>query len=234
MKDVERPASESALHELRGSGLTILVATPYMDEASRCDRVALMQRGRVLAIDEPAGLGRLFEKPLLSVTGPARYPMLQALRRFPHAHSVLPFGDELHYADARALDQILYNLIDNAIKYSPEGGELLVRALRERGKLPEGRASVLIEVCDQGAGLTPEQRTRIFERFYRVDDGRSRDQGGTGLGLAIVKHLAQAMEGRVGVRANAPRGSIFWVRLPAASPRDATAIDLATTLEEIA
>lgn len=140
----------------------------------------------------------------------------------------------LIYADARALDQILYNLIDNAIKYSPEAGALLVRAQRERGKLPEGRASVLIEVCDQGAGLTPEQRTRIFERFYRVDDGRSRDQGGTGLGLAIVKHLAQALEGRVGVRANTPRGSIFWVRLPAASPRDATAIDVATTLEEIA
>jgi ABC-type multidrug transport system ATPase subunit len=90
------------LHQLRDSGLPVLVSTPYMDEAARCDRVALMQAGRVLAIDAPGGIGGRFEGPLLSVRGRERYRMLQALRRYPHASAVLPFGDELHYSDARS------------------------------------------------------------------------------------------------------------------------------------
>jgi ABC-2 type transport system ATP-binding protein len=89
------------LHELRATGLTIVVATPYMDEAARCDRVALMQGGRVLAIDEPGSLGARFEHPLLAVQGADRYRLLHTLRRHPHAKSVFPFGEALHYADAR-------------------------------------------------------------------------------------------------------------------------------------
>jgi ABC-2 type transport system ATP-binding protein len=89
------------LQELRGTGLTIVVATPYMDEADRCDRVALMQRGRVLAVDRPGAIGRAFERPLLAVRGARRYALLQALRASPHVVSVFPFGEELHYADAR-------------------------------------------------------------------------------------------------------------------------------------
>ena len=80
---------------------------------------------------------------------------------------------------------------------------------------------VRIEVEDFGAGIANEHLDRIFERFYRVDRSRSRELGGTGLGLAIVKHLVEAMEGSVGVVANEPRGSRFWVSLPsvAAPPR---------------
>lgn len=110
-------------------------------------------------------------------------------------------------ADADALDQIIINLLDNAVKYMLAGGHLSIR----------GRAQprhVRIEVADDGPGLAPHHRDRIFERFYRVDTGRSREQGGTGLGLAIVKHLALAMHGEVGVEAATPRGSIFWVTLP--------------------
>ena len=87
------------LHDLKSSGLTMLVATPYMDEAGRCDRVALMQEGRVLAIDAPARIGERFPGPLFSVRGSNRYQMLQALRDYPHAASVSPFGGELHYSD---------------------------------------------------------------------------------------------------------------------------------------
>ena len=89
------------LHDLRATGLTIVVATPYMDEADRCDRVALVQRGRVLAVDEPAAIGRRFEQPLFAVRGPGRYRLLQTLRTFAHAASVFPFGEEIHYADTR-------------------------------------------------------------------------------------------------------------------------------------
>jgi two-component system phosphate regulon sensor histidine kinase PhoR len=119
-------------------------------------------------------------------------------------------------ADAKALDQILYNLVDNAIKYTPDGGRVLVRAALLQDELNHDTHTVRIEVTDSGPGIPAEHRARVFERFYRVDQGRSRDMGGTGLGLAIVKHLCVAMSGRVGVRANEGTGSVFWVRLPAA------------------
>ena len=75
-----------------------------------------------------------------------------------------------------------------------------------------------IEVEDDGPGIAPQHRKRIFERFYRVDAGRAKHMGGTGLGLAIVKHLVTRMHGRVGVEGNDPRGAVFWVDLPADTP----------------
>jgi two-component system, OmpR family, phosphate regulon sensor histidine kinase PhoR len=109
-------------------------------------------------------------------------------------------------ADPGALEQILVNLVENAVKYGPEGGHIELVA---RG---EG-AMVRIEVRDEGPGIAPDQRRRVFERFYRVDPGRSRHMGGTGLGLAIVKNLTEAMGGDVGVDPREPQGSVFWVRL---------------------
>lgn len=90
------------LDELRATGITAVVSTPYMDEADRCDRVALIQRGRLLAVDEPGSIVAAYPLPLLSVTGPRRYRLLQALRAFPHGRSAYPFGASLHYTDARA------------------------------------------------------------------------------------------------------------------------------------
>lgn len=89
------------LHELQASGLTIVVSTPYMDEADRCDRVALMQKGRVLAIDTPDAIGARFPRPLFAVHGLPRHATIEALRAYPHAGSVQPFGDTLHYSDNR-------------------------------------------------------------------------------------------------------------------------------------
>ncbi len=89
------------LDSLRESGLPILVSTPYMDEASRCDRVALVQQGRILAIDDPKTIGGRFPNRLFAVRGHDRYGMLQALRGYPHAVSTFPFGEELHYSDSR-------------------------------------------------------------------------------------------------------------------------------------
>lgn len=113
-------------------------------------------------------------------------------------------------ADQGALDQILVNFIDNAVKYSPADSHVAVRA-DTRGD------TVRIEVADDGPGIPEEHRARVFERFYRVDPGRSRDVGGTGLGLSICRHLAEAMRGKVGVDANQPAGSVFWVELPRSS-----------------
>jgi two-component system phosphate regulon sensor histidine kinase PhoR len=118
-------------------------------------------------------------------------------------------------ADPKALDQILVNLIDNGVKYTRADGHVWVEA-REVGD------AVRIEVRDDGPGIADKHRERVFERFYRADPSRSREAGGTGLGLSIVKHLVESMGGEVGVEPNAPRGSIFWLRLPRA-PQQVTA-----------
>ncbi len=110
-------------------------------------------------------------------------------------------------ADGKALEQVLVNLVDNAVKYTPSGGHVWIRATPDE-------AAVRIEVADDGPDIGPAHRARVFERFFRVDPGRSRDMGGTGLGLSIVKHLADAMGGTVGVEPRSPQGSVFWVRLP--------------------
>ena len=89
------------LDTLRASGLTIVVSTPYMDEAMRCDRVALMQTGRILQIDSPGDIGARYPLPLVEVFGPDRYRLLLSLRKAPHAHSVYPFGTKLHFTDDR-------------------------------------------------------------------------------------------------------------------------------------
>lgn len=115
----------------------------------------------------------------------------------------------LAQGDSRALDQVLLNLVDNAIKYTPEGGRITVR-IAQRGE------EVVIEVADNGPGIPRAHQDRIFERFYRVDKGRSRAQGGTGLGLAIVRHLVQRMKGRISVESQVGEGSTFRVTLAAA------------------
>ena len=110
--------------------------------------------------------------------------------------------------NAPLLEQALVNLIDNAVKYSPVGSAVQVEALRDD-------AEVVVRVRDQGVGIEKSQLDRIFERFYRVDAGRSRKIGGTGLGLAIVKHIAQAHHGRVTVESTPGEGSLFSLHLPA-------------------
>lgn len=115
-------------------------------------------------------------------------------------------------SDPSALEQVLVNLLENAVKYTPAGTPITIRSQDTAA----GR--VRLEVADQGEGIAAHHRERIFERFYRVDPGRARNVGGTGLGLAIVKHLVDAMGGEVGVASNTPRGSVFWVELPAPGP----------------
>lgn len=110
-------------------------------------------------------------------------------------------------ADRRAVEHVLANLMDNAVKYSEPGGRVEVRLSTEGDR-------VRTEVVDTGIGIPDDDLGRIFERFYRVDKGRSRELGGTGLGLAIVKHLLHLIDGEVTVRSTLGRGSAFAFTLP--------------------
>ena len=116
-------------------------------------------------------------------------------------------GELVALADPRALEQVLVNLVENAVKYTSTGG-VTVSAARDG-------AAWIVAVQDTGTGIERHHLPRIFERFYRVDPGRSREQGGTGLGLAIVKHLVIAMGGDVDVESGS-EGTRFSVRLPSA------------------
>ena len=116
-------------------------------------------------------------------------------------------------ADWEGLVQVLTNLVENAVKYCEEGGAVTVR-----GRRAGNGEAVHILVTDSGPGIASKHLPRLFERFYRVDPGRSREQGGTGLGLSIVKHLCDAMGGTVSVESQPGRGSTFTVELPIAPP----------------
>jgi two-component system phosphate regulon sensor histidine kinase PhoR len=111
-------------------------------------------------------------------------------------------------ADSERMRQVISNLLDNAIKYGRAGGTTTVGGR----VLDDGR--IEITVADDGPGIPRESQQRIFERFYRVDKARSREQGGTGLGLAIVKHVVQAHGGEVGLASEPGSGARFIVVLP--------------------
>jgi two-component system, OmpR family, phosphate regulon sensor histidine kinase PhoR len=118
-------------------------------------------------------------------------------------------GAPIVVSDPERLRGILENLVENAIKYTPAGGQVEVAS----GPGPGG--SAVFTVSDNGPGIAAEHLPRIFERFYRVDKARSRDLGGTGLGLSIVKHLAEGMRATVSVESEVGRGSRFTVTVPA-------------------
>ncbi|MEW6516217.1 MAG: ATP-binding protein [candidate division FCPU426 bacterium] len=114
-------------------------------------------------------------------------------------------------ANANLLEQAIVNLIDNAIKFSEPKTTIRIAARAEAGS-----RELQLTVADRGCGIAAEEQERIFERFYRVDKGRSRKEGGTGLGLSIVKHILQVHAGRVTVSSLPGSGSTFTLHLPAA------------------
>jgi two-component system phosphate regulon sensor histidine kinase PhoR len=122
------------------------------------------------------------------------------------------------YADARRLEQMLTNLVENAIKFNRENGTVTISyeedAEVEATQSPIARRRSKIMVQDSGEGIPAQHLERLFERFYRADRARSREMGGTGLGLAIVKHLARAHGGEVSVKSELGKGSIFTIELP--------------------
>jgi two-component system phosphate regulon sensor histidine kinase PhoR len=166
----------------------------------------LLELSRLDAGERPLALGTVRLEEVARQASEAMEP--RAIGKHLSIHRSVP-EDLVAKADPKALEQVLLNLLDNAIKYTPEGGtvELSGERVGEHTHL---------SVRDTGLGIDPKHLPRLFERFYRVDRGRSRDMGGTGLGLSIVRHLVQAMDGDVRVTSQLGAGSTFTVVLPAA------------------
>lgn len=122
--------------------------------------------------------------------------------------------------DRGRLRQILFNLLSNAIKFTPEGGRVTIRAARD------GKEAVRIEVQDTGPGIAAEHQTVIFDKFRQIDGSATREHHGTGLGLAIAKELTHVLGGEIGVVSEIGAGSIFWVRLPHATPEPAPRVPI--------
>lgn len=130
------------------------------------------------------------------------------------SHAIrLSFGFTEMWADAKRLEQVLRNLLENAVRYVPEGRNIEVSWQRlSTDKLG-------LRVKDDGPGIANEHQSRLFERFYRVDEGRSRAAGGTGIGLSLVKHIVQRHGGQVYVKSKLGLGSEFICEFPDEGPR---------------
>ena len=111
--------------------------------------------------------------------------------------------------DRERVHQVLFNLVDNAVRFTPEGGHVTVSARRRNG-------SVEVAVSDTGAGIPSEHLPRLFERFYRADPARARGDGGTGIGLAIARSVVEAHGGQIKAESEPGHGSVFTFDLPAA------------------
>jgi two-component system phosphate regulon sensor histidine kinase PhoR len=168
-----------------------------------------IESGRISMKEEPLELQALVERTLSMIK-----PMADKNRHH-LVTAIMPFLPPVAGDEGR-LAQVLGNLLDNAIKYTPAGGTITVSAALAPSPRTSERPATAIDlsVADTGIGIPEQDRPRVFERFYRVDKARSRELGGTGLGLAIVKHIVEGHGGHVWVEANHPQGSRFVVRLP--------------------
>lgn len=163
-------------------------------------KLARIEAGKLEVEFFPVGLMELIE-------GCAETTLLKASRRQIALEIEVPPGLPSVRGDAGLLRDVLQNLLDNAIQYTPEGGHIHVTA---EAKSRE----VVVTVSDTGIGIPASDQERIFERFYRVDAARSREAGGTGLGLSIAKHIVEAHNGRLSVESVIGEGSKFSFSIP--------------------
>jgi two-component system, OmpR family, phosphate regulon sensor histidine kinase PhoR len=181
--------------------------------------LSAIEAGNVQVSAEPVELHPIVNDVVSSLAAKADAEGIEVINAVP--------GDATVYADARRLEQMLTNLVDNAIKFNRQHGQVKIRhesvpLVQEEGfgggpSPVVGRQSDRIIVEDTGEGIPSQHLERLFERFYRVDRARSREMGGTGLGLAIVKHLALAHDGEVTVTSQLGKGSTFTIELPSAT-----------------
>jgi two-component system phosphate regulon sensor histidine kinase PhoR len=219
LEAVRRDFVANASHELRSPLTTVraaaeTLATVENDHKAAARFVELIQRNAerlANLIDDLLELSRIESRELNLQLEPVDLASVvdrtlshnahrAQLKRIAFANAVT--GTPQVRADRRALEHVLGNLVDNALKYCGEGASVRVSAASDDGR-------VRVSVSDTGPGIAHEHLSRIFERFYRVDAGRSRELGGTGLGLSIVKHLVEAMGGHVFVESTIGSGSTF-------------------------
>jgi len=161
--------------------------------------ISALESGRITLNLQPVPLRPLAEKILTDLKTRASAKDVKLVNALPELTAT---------ADANRLEQVLANLVDNAIKYGRANGTVIV------GGQKTDADKIEIFVQDDGPGIPPESLDRVFERFYRVDKARSREQGGTGLGLSIVKHIVQSHGGKVWVKSEPGRGATFFFTLP--------------------
>lgn len=162
--------------------------------------ISELESGRLKMNLQPVHLRPLVEKVFEDFRAQA------PARKVTFANSV---PELIVHADAERLQQVLGNLVSNALKYGRSDGKIEAGGRRMDGDVIE------VFLRDDGPGIPPEALERVFERFYRVDKGRSREQGGTGLGLSIVKHIVQSHGGKVWARSEPGKGAEFFFTLPA-------------------
>jgi len=161
--------------------------------------ISALESGRMKLNLQPVDVRSVAEKVLADLHGKAENKHVTLANTLP----AMPVR-----ADPNRLDQVFANLVDNAIKYGRTNGKVTVGGR----KLDNGQVEIFVQ--DDGPGIPPEALYRVFERFYRVDKARSRDQGGTGLGLSIVKHIVHAHGGEVWARSEVGKGATFFFTLP--------------------
>lgn len=169
-------------------------------------QLSQLESGRIQLRREPVDLRELVGKQCEDFA-------VRAAERGMSLTNLVPM-DFVIPADSGRLEQVFSNLIDNSIKYGRQGGKIEVGGERE------DQQWVKLWVEDDGPGIPADSRSRVFERFYRVDRARSREAGGTGLGLSIVKHIVQAHGGHVSVESELGKGTRFHFTLPVASTSD--------------
>ena len=161
--------------------------------------ISALESGRMKLELQPVNLHLLVEKIFTDLHSRAETKGVKLINELPELTAS---------ADANRLEQVLANLVDNAIKYGRAQGHVTVGGK----ELDDGKLEIF--VSDDGPGIPAESLDRVFERFYRVDKARSRDQGGTGLGLAIVKHIVQAHGGEAWAKSESGKGATFFFTLP--------------------
>jgi signal transduction histidine kinase len=225
LEAVRRDFVANVSHELKtpltsisGYAETLLTDSPAPETAHRFLEVILANARRMQAlVDGLLDLSRIESggwKPrpeLMKLTAVARETWAALAERAAARGVALTLQvraeEDRIGADPDALRQVLSNLFDNALRYTPPGGTITVRGIRDDGGL-------VVSVSDTGSGVPRDHLPRIFERFYRADPSRSREEGGTGLGLAIVKHLVEAHGGHVEAESELGAGTTIRCRFP--------------------
>ena len=207
-------AIRSAAHD--DPDTTERFASKLVDETQRLSRL-ISELLDLSKLDEPGAMSR----HSIDLSRVARREVDELFSDASDAGVKLTFeieNDIESFGDEQQIAQMIRNLLENAIRYTSEGGSVAL-------SLDQAGDHIQIRVVDDGIGIPLKHQGRVFERFFRVDEGRDRDSGGTGLGLAIVKHVAELHGGYVSLQSRVEEGSTFTVTLPLRRPLNGQATE---------